>query len=211
MPPCYLYDVSRAEVVMAALFSRAEASLPRCYLCDVSRSEVLLDALFSRTEVVIAALLFMSRQSSRGCHCCAVIYVTSAKAERVNAALLCLWRQPSSALPCRAAISQTLVLVFVSTFLDVVEVLLTELVERPANQKYGLKKFTNGFLSTVFQCVQYTIKNNNTDRPTKYYLPLTKMTNLSSEWKVGWFCRLKKICTFNELFLVFSFFLNNWI
>ena len=27
----------------------------------------------------------------------------------------------------------------------------------------------------------------NVDRPTKHSLPLTKMTNLSSEWKVGWF------------------------
>ena len=30
------------------------------------------------------------------------------------------------------------------------------------------------------------------DRPMKYSLPLTKLTNISSEWKVGCFCRLKK-------------------
>ena len=31
----------------------------------------------------------------------------------------------------------------------------------------------------------------NIDRPAKYTLPLFNMTNLSSKWKVGWFCRLK--------------------
>ena len=35
----------------------------------------------------------------------------------------------------------------------------------------------------------------NIDRPTKYTLPLFNMTNLSSKWNVGWFCRLKKVCT----------------
>ena len=64
---------------------------------------------------------------------------------------------------------------FVSTFLDVVEVLLTELVERPANQKFGYKKFTNGFLSTVFQCVQYIIKNNNIDN---FFLLESSFNNL---------------------------------
>ena len=43
---------------------------------------------------------------------------------------------------------------------------------------------------------------NNIDRPPKHSLPLTKLTNLSSESKVGWFCGLKKIWTVNELFLL---------
>ena len=43
------------------------------------------------------------------------------------------------------------------------------------------------------------INYNNIDRPTKHSLLLTKLTNLISEWKVGWFCRLKKICKVNEL------------
>ena len=37
-------------------------------------------------------------------------------------------------------------------------------------------------------------KTNNIDRPTKHSLPLTKLTNFSSEWIVGLFCRLKNIC-----------------
>ena len=41
-------------------------------------------------------------------------------------------------------------------------------------------------------------------RPTKRSLPITKLTNFTSEMKVGWFCRLKKICTKNKLFW-FSF------
>ena len=45
------------------------------------------------------------------------------------------------------------------------------------------------------------------DRQTKHSLPLTKLTtdqHFLSEWKVGRFCGLKKSCTVNELFLVFS-------
>ena len=42
---------------------------------------------------------------------------------------------------------------------------------------------------------------NNIDRPSTHSLPLAKLTNLSSEWKVSGFCRLKKICVVNELFL----------
>ena len=37
------------------------------------------------------------------------------------------------------------------------------------------------------------------DRLTKHFLPLTKLTYLSSEWKVGGFCK------FSKWFLVFSF------
>ena len=40
------------------------------------------------------------------------------------------------------------------------------------------------------------------DRPTKHSLPLAKR-NLSSEWKMGWFWRLKKNFTANEIFSVF--------
>ena len=36
-------------------------------------------------------------------------------------------------------------------------------------------------------------------------LPLTRLSNLSAEWKVGGFCGVNKICTANELFSVFSF------
>ena len=35
------------------------------------------------------------------------------------------------------------------------------------------------------------------NRPTKCSLLLTKLTNLSAEWKVGWFCRLQWICPVN--------------
>ena len=42
--------------------------------------------------------------------------------------------------------------------------------------------------------------DNNIDRLIKQSLPRSKLTNLSSEQKVGCFCRLKKICTFNDFF-----------
>ena len=59
------------------------------------------------------------------------------------------------------------------------------------------------------------IPNPDTNRPTKHSLPLSKLANLSSEWKVGGFCRLNQICTvlvfkksFNlSLFMKFVLFL----
>ena len=42
-------------------------------------------------------------------------------------------------------------------------------------------------------------------RPSKHSLPLQKLTNLSSEWKVGRFWRFKKCFAVNRLFFVFSF------
>ena len=40
--------------------------------------------------------------------------------------------------------------------------------------------------------------SNNIDRPTMHSLPFTKLTDLSSQWRVGWLCRLKKMCTVYE-------------
>ena len=58
-------------------------------------------------------------------------------------------------------------------------------------------------LLIVFRVGAYT---NNKDRPTKHSLSLSKLTNHSSEWKVGWFCRLKIWFSVNEfLVLVLAF------
>ena len=44
------------------------------------------------------------------------------------------------------------------------------------------------------------------DRPTEHSLPLPKMSNLSSDWEVGWFCGFKKI--YSKLFMFcFNFFI----
>ena len=48
------------------------------------------------------------------------------------------------------------------------------------------------------------VKNNNIDRPTKHSLPLTKLTNLTSEWNMGCFCRLKKIYAKKFVFFFFK-------
>ena len=38
-------------------------------------------------------------------------------------------------------------------------------------------------------------------------LPLTQLTKLSSQWKIGWFCRLTKMHTVNEPTIYFYFFI----
>ena len=59
-------------------------------------------------------------------------------------------------------------------------------------------------IEMIYICCDH--KTNNIDRPTKHSLLLSKLTNLSSAWKVGSFCRLEKKFTFNKLFFVcFSF------
>ena len=48
----------------------------------------------------------------------------------------------------------------------------------------------HGARLNILSLVSLTHNNysNHKDRPTKLSLPLAKLTNLSSEWKVGWFC-----------------------
>ena len=48
------------------------------------------------------------------------------------------------------------------------------------------------------------LKVCNIDRPTKHFLALTNLTNISSVFKVGCFCKVKKICAVNCLYLVFG-------
>ena len=64
-------------------------------------------------------------------------------------------------------------------------------------------------LTTRLQ-IRTLLKNyNNIDRPTKHSLPLANLTNLSSEWKVEWFCLLKKMC--QGIIFIFYFFLSHCI
>ena len=58
--------------------------------------------------------------------------------------------------------------------------------------------------STVYLsvCVSVINYSNNIDRPKKHFLPFSKLTNLSSEWNVGWFSRMKKcVQSINYYFL----------
>ena len=54
--------------------------------------------------------------------------------------------------------------------------------------------------------LRHKLISNNIDRPIQPSLPLSKWTSLSSEWKVGWFCRLKNNCTVSDFFVLFLVF-----
>ena len=65
-----------------------------------------------------------------------------------------------------------------------------------STQEMTLWKFQGKYFSSPHQTKNGLWRSKiiiNIERPTKNALLLSKLTNLSSEWQKGWFCRLKKL------------------